>query len=207
MNTFERSKSIGEIGENKALDILSNMGYKVQDVRNIPFYQQRDIDFRTDRRLNNVGDAIHYINGKDDLVDIEVKTDRVMSRTKNIFIEYSVYNQDMGSEYVKYRETGELVENGWYYKTKAEVIMYYDMGNNFFYFISMKKLRENIKENKYTWKDVRNPSDNSRIVGQVIPIIDLIKDKTCFWGYDLTYNNIGRKYNYDELCYKYRVKV
>ena len=94
----------GKIGEQIFQFLLKKMGYEVQDLSNDRMYQKQGVDFR-------------ITNETKDLL-IDVKTDYVMYRTGNIFLEL---------------EDGPRL--GWAKKTKADLIFYIDHKNQIVYLL------------------------------------------------------------------------
>lgn len=211
MKDFESSKVIGKIGEEKAIEILKRMGYTVWDVRGKKEFQFKDIDFRVNRRINNIGKNVYSVDSP--FVELEIKTDRKISKTENIFLELSTYKRYEKSEFERDKSNKKYKENGWYFKTKADVIMYYDLNNDFFYFLHMQKLREfynRIRINK-NFKIYHNLEDGGIVIGDLVSLIDLIQENICYWGYGVSEwdkkNDIGKKYNNYELKLKFGLDI
>lgn len=186
---FDKSMKIGLVGEENAIYVLKKLGYKIKDRRKDEAARLQDIDFTVDRKINNVGKNVNIVNS--DYVDLEVKTDRKMHKTGNMFIETNVLFEN--------RKT-----TGWFYKTKAEVVMYYDLNNKFFYFVNVERLRNFVIKNRCIEKGpYKNNEDNSKVFGYLISIEKLIEEGVCYWGYSLRYNDEngvkGVKYNNSSL--------
>ena len=185
MLCFDKSMKIGLVGEENAIYVLKKLGYKIKDRRNDDAARLQDIDFTVDRKINNIGRNVNIVNSN--YVDLEVKTDRKMHKTGNMFIETRVIFENNESK-------------GWYYKTKAEVVMYYDLNNKFFYFVNVERLRDFIRKNRNVERGpYKNNEDNSNVYGYLISIKKLIEEEVCYWGYSLKYLDenglIGIKYN------------
>ena len=100
-------------GEELAYECLVNQGYTVEDVTQNPAYYRLDIDLIATR------DGEQHT--------IEVKWDRRMSQTGNMFIE-TTSSIEEGKE-------------GWFMFCKADLLYYGDSVNRIFYIIRMDDLR------------------------------------------------------------------
>ena len=135
-------------GEELAYEYLIKQGYTVEDVSQNPAYYGVDIDL-----IATKDDEEHTI---------EVKWDRRMSQTGNMFIE-TTSSIEEGKE-------------GWFMFCRAELLYYGDSVNRIFYIIRMDDLREYL-ENNIT--EQRNAPDyryngtlRKRSRGEIVSISD-----------------------------------
>lgn len=98
-------------GEMRFKQLLETQNIKYEDVTANPNYFAIDIDFL-------VGDK-----------KIEVKSDSVMWRTGNLFIETATSH------------SGNHCGNGWIYYTEADEIWYYDERNDIFYVFNPEEMK------------------------------------------------------------------
>lgn len=113
MNTFHKDLKTGKKGETAAAAALAERGWRTTDLSDSPQYQKQDIDFRAEKDNINL--------------TVEVKTDSVINRTGNMFIETRQGNHD-----------------GWYHYCKADIIFYIDSTNKRIYCFSLSSLRKYI---------------------------------------------------------------
>lgn len=113
--TWENQKKIGDAGEAKIRDLMAARGHEVIDLADNPIYWEKDIDMSV---------AGH---------PIEVKTDNVMYKTGNLFIEEGTYFT-----------TGEY-HAGWVKYTEAEYLFYLDNINEILYIYKMDEVKEKAK--------------------------------------------------------------
>ena len=106
-------------GEHELTWFLRNHGYIVDDVSGEPAYWNKDIDL-----------LITSILGEDEVISIEVKWDKYIAATGNLFIELENPRSICGI--------------GWFNFCEAEYLAYGDARNRIFYFI-----KKNTKENYY----------------------------------------------------------
>ena len=120
--SIERDFKTGEIGEEITLSLLENNKSisEIIDVRKDKKYQKWDIDF--------------VIKKDDKDIKLEVKTDALAFRTKNIV--YETYSN------TKYNSIG------CFEKTRANYILYYVLYTNVLYIIDIKKFRLRIYSHK-----------------------------------------------------------
>lgn len=116
---WNASKSLGDIGEAMVKKWLIENGFNVEDVSNQPEYWEQDIDLIVDGKA------------------VEIKTDKKINKTKNMFLETDIfYKADYTSK------KGNKHEPGWFNYTKAEYLIYVDY--------NMKKMR------KYKMQDLKD---------------------------------------------------
>lgn len=122
MTQFQKSLKVGEVGEEAVKRIFTNLWprYTLVDVRDNPEYQRKDIDFLYLSPMRFVGNK-----------SIEVKTDTVMARTGNIYLE-CMDNCNTGRK-------------GWFYASEADYLCYYDYHNDELYVIELAELRWLVK--------------------------------------------------------------
>lgn len=121
MNTFHKDLQTGKKGETAAAAALAERGWRTTDLSDSPQYQKQDIDFRAEK--NNI------------TLTVEVKTDSVISRTGNMFIETRQNEKD------GYPAKAGL---GWYHYCKADIIFYIDSTNKRMYCFYLNSLRKYI---------------------------------------------------------------
>lgn len=134
--TWENQKQIGDAGEAKIRSLMAARGHEVINLANNPTYWEKDIDMLV---------AGH---------PIEVKTDNVMYRTGNLFIEEGTYFN-----------TGEY-HAGWVKYTEAEYLFYLDNMNEILYIYNMDDVKEKAKH--YQIGTLRFP--HKRVDGYLMPI-------------------------------------
>lgn len=120
MSTWTQQYNFGKKGEILAANLYENAGCTIEDVSDDVEYQKQDIDF-----------IVHY---NERSAKVEVKYDRVISRTGNLFLEI---NTDKGV-------TDTL---GWFKYSNADILFYIDSKNAIGIEIKMKELREYVEEN------------------------------------------------------------
>lgn len=136
------------IGEQYAFNYLVENGYSVQDVTNNPEYFYQDIDLiATDESGTH---------------SIEVKWDKRISQTGNMFIETS--------------SNVEEQQDGWFKFCKADLIFYGDSKNMIFYVFSLNDLKEYIDTYKTEQRSATDYRSNGSIrklsLGEIVPIKD-----------------------------------
>ena len=122
IDLFETKKP----GEYDLMWSLREHGYTVKDVSNNPEYWGKDIDLIATNIFTEV------------TTTLEVKWDKRIAATGNLFIELENPRSKCG--------------NGWYKFCEADLLAYGDAINRIFYFIRMSKLREYINEHKLDMK-------------------------------------------------------
>lgn len=137
---FEESIKYGEYGEHTVWNMLMNRAEvrSVVDVRKDKKFQEQDIDFLVE-------------NNKRQFTAVEVKTDFKAQETGNIVYELTT--------------DGNV---GCFEKTKAQYILYFVPKARVCYMISVKCLREYVREQKFNVVDMGDAS-----TGYLIPIEDL----------------------------------
>ena len=126
----------GKVGERILANIVANKGYKISDLSDDRVYQKKGVDFR----IKN--------DSKDVLVD--VKTDYLMYKTGNIFLEI---------------QDGPRV--GWAKKTAADLIFYIDYNSNTVYVLEWDSCADKIDELRTV---SFNNQDGVHMVGALLPI-------------------------------------
>ena len=135
-------------GEYELKRFLRNRGYIVDDVTQEPKYWYQDIDFLVTPSTPNIGEDV--------ISSIEVKWDKRLAETGNLFLETE--------------NPRSLGGNGWFNFCQAEYLAYGDATKRIFYFFKMSDLRnyidgaENDLSSRRTW-------DGSK--GYVIPLRDV----------------------------------
>ena len=129
-------------GEHELMWSLREHGYIVDNVTNEPNYWTKDIDF-----------LITPVFGEDIVTSIEVKWDRHLANTGNMFIELE-----------NPRSIGGM---GWFEFCQADYLAYGDARNRIFYFIKLADLRNYVADHKLELK-YRTTSDGS--YGYLLPL-------------------------------------
>lgn len=126
---------------------LREHGYIVKDVSNNPRYWAKDIDLIATNVFTDV------------TTTIEVKWDRCMAQTGNMFIEI---------------ENPRSKDNrGWFEFCEADLLAYGDAVNKKFYFIGVAALRDYIEKNKENLQTRVTPDG---AYGYLVPIANLTFD-------------------------------
>ena len=112
----------GKVGEAAFTEYLRNNRYSYEDVSGNPEYWHRDIDFTLESQVEE---------GKE--ITVEVKSDSLISKTGNFFIEFENSHPN----------------GGWYNFCEADYIAYYDVNNKLFYIIDNEKLHDYIDANEF----------------------------------------------------------
>lgn len=115
MGLWEKQKGAGDIGEQLTQAFYNANGVELTDVSGDAYYQSKDIDF-----LSSDGTSI------------EVKYDRVISRTGNLFLET---NTDAGCSNTP----------GWFIYSEATYLFYIDGVNSKAYEINLSELRKFVR--------------------------------------------------------------
>ena len=106
----------GKKAEKIVFDYLTkNKGHNLIDVTDIQKYRNIDVDF------------LMKFKNRDFM--IEVKSDEVISKSKNFYLEYDMYLRDKTIE-------------GWMTKSKADYLIYYCPSNDTLYILDFNILRE-----------------------------------------------------------------
>ena len=130
-------------GEKEFMWGVREHGYIVDDVTDDPGYWSRDIDF-----------LITPVFGEDAVTAIEVKWDKRIAATGNLFIELENPRSRSG--------------HGWFEFCEADYLAYGDARNRIFYFIKLTDLRDYIKEHKLEMKYMTT-ADGS--YGYLLPLL------------------------------------
>lgn len=125
-NTFYEDMARGEIGENVFQEWCSKNNYPLRDVRQDWNYWGKDIDFISQ-----------------DGVLFEVKTDFTSERTGNFAVEI-----------MKDFEDGQFSKDGWFYKTKADYIIFVQPNEQKIFCISLCDLKYIISVSNPTIKHI-----------------------------------------------------
>lgn len=131
-------------GEYELKISLREHGYSVKDVSNDPEYWDKDIDLIATNLFTNT------------VTSLEVKWDRRLTATGNLFIETKNPRSKGGK--------------GWYMFCEADMLAYGDAVNSIFYFIRLADLRNYIEAHKDTLT-VRTTADGS--TGYIVPLTDI----------------------------------
>lgn len=99
---FFKDLERGKSGEQVFINVAQDLGYEVEDLSNNRHYQKKGVDFRITK-------------GNKQLM-VDVKTDYLMHKTGNIFLELS-----------------DGPRQGWARKTEADLIFYIDHYNDLVY--------------------------------------------------------------------------
>lgn len=126
----------GKVGERVFSDIVADKGYEIFDLSNDKTYQKKGVDFRIRNDLKEI------------LID--VKTDYIMYRTGNIFLEL---------------QDGPRV--GWAKKTIADLIFYIDYNSNTVYVLEWNSCAAKIDELR---KVAFNNQDGINMIGALLPV-------------------------------------
>lgn len=126
----------GKVGERLFIDIMTELGWELVDLSNDKAYQKKGVDF--------------FVKKENKELFIDVKTDYVMHRTGNIFLEL---------------EDGPRV--GWAKKTKADLIFYIDYNSNRVYVLDWVSCAAKIDELRKVSFDNQ---DGISMVGALLPI-------------------------------------
>jgi hypothetical protein len=132
MSLWTKQYNFGKEGEALAMEFYSNAGCAIEDVSDDAAYQKQDIDF------------IAYRGNKKAL--IEVKYDRVISRTGNLFLEINT-------------DKGESNSPGWFKYSNADILFYIDSKNAIGIEIKLEELRNYVDEHQ-GWLQTRTLTDN-----------------------------------------------
>lgn len=131
-------------GEYQVKWLLREHGYIVKDVSEDPAYWEQDIDLIATSVFTQ------------ETVTIEVKWDKHLSQTGNLFIELENPRSRSGI--------------GWFEFCLADYLAYGDAVNGIFYFMKLSDLKNYIYESK---EDLRQRSSWDGSVGYVIPVSDV----------------------------------
>lgn len=138
--TWESQKKVGDIGEKKVRDLMRARGHEVENLADDPQYWDKDIDMR--------------VSGQ----TVEVKTDNVMHRTGNLFIEYETLCA-----------SGE-VHKGWFEITEAQYLFYLDNVNEILHIYDMGELKEYVNQKRrYLEKKCLSFASGKEVWGYLLP--------------------------------------
>lgn len=126
----------GKIGERIFSDIVEERGWTLEDLSNDRSYQKKGVDF--------------FVRKENQELMVDVKTDYVMYKTGNIFLEL---------------QDGPRV--GWAKKTEANLIFYIDYNSNTAYVLEWSSCAAKIDELR---KVAFNNQDGIHMVGALLPI-------------------------------------
>lgn len=130
--SFMNDLSFGKKGEDLVYSTAIGRGHTIKDVRDILEFRKRDIDFIIDE------------------YECEVKTDRRIAKTNNLFIE---------TESVSYKTN--KISKGWFDYCEAEYLFYLDWENKILYIYKFDDIKEYIRDN---WVPIRECKDTYKIV-------------------------------------------
>ena len=131
----------GKVGERIFIEIMAERGWEIEDLSNDKTYQKKGVDFCVKK-------------GNQRLM-IDVKTDYVMYKTGNIFLEL---------------KDGPRV--GWAKKTEADLIFYIDYNANRAYVLDWASCAAKIDDLR---KVAFNNQDGISMVGALLPTRELDK--------------------------------
>lgn len=139
-NIFEFQLRKGKVGEDVIENLMKKRGHEVICVASQQEFFNDDIDF--------------LIDG----IKCELKTDYRISKTGNLFLESEMYYFSDGRK-----------EKGYFYKTKADYLFYYDINNDILLIYKISALKEYINDSTHKC-NTREVDDGYKIVtGYVIP--------------------------------------
>lgn len=116
---WKEDKAVGDQGEAYVYKLALSRNHTIEDLTDNSYYWSKDIDFKIDG------------------VFVEVKTDKVLNRTGNIWLEDEI-------EYLDNYTVGK----GWWRKTEAQLIFYLDGINNDLYIYQKSDIEEYLKNHK-----------------------------------------------------------
>ena len=116
---WQKQLSLGEKGEQMVKQYLIAKAHHVIDVTKDSNYFKSDIDFIVDSKT------------------AELKTDTIIWKTNNLFIEDEIFYYN-----------GEYYKQGWLHYTKAEYLLYFDINKRILYKYKMQDVKDYIQQNK-----------------------------------------------------------
>ena len=131
MSLWTQQNNFGKEGELQAQEFYAMKGCTIKDVSDDEEYQKQDIDFIASHRNRSAA--------------IEVKNDRVISRTGNLFLEINT-------------DKGDTNARGWFKYSNADILFYIDSKNAIGIEMKMKELREYVDEHQ-GWLQTRTLTD------------------------------------------------
>lgn len=137
---FTKQLRKGKIGEEVIEELMKKRGHKVISVANDERFFQDDIDFIIDD------------------YKCELKTDYKISKTGNLFLEAEMYYFSDGRR-----------EKGYFYKTKADYLFYFDINNQTLLIYKMSDLKKYVHDSKNYCKMCEVDDGYKIITGYVIP--------------------------------------
>ena len=146
IHDFAEDNAIGKRGEKIFSDFMSRIGIKFTDVSEDENYQSDDVDFLVSSKKL----------GRD--VGVEVKNDRWIHRTGNVFFE-TVSNVDFDTQ-------------GCFSKSKADFMAIVSEDEHSIYFIKMVPLREFVEKNMNSLTKIERVS-GSNSSGYLIPLSEI----------------------------------
>lgn len=125
---FKKQLEVGARGEERVLAALNaRSNLNVEDVRNNPEYQKKDIDFVV-------------TNGKGQVLTLEVKNDVRSNQTRNVYVEcYNVNNRSRNGF-------------GWLYYTEALFLGFIQEDYNKLHIVGTEQIRQLCESGKYPIK-------------------------------------------------------
>lgn len=159
MNIFYAMLSVGEQAEEAVADYMKARGHRVIDVRSARDYQKQDIDFL-------------LINNKAQQCSLEVKHDRNMNNTGNLFFEGA-----------KERKTGWY--DGWLSKCAADYICFYCNGRG--YILNFKDTKARLKELS---REIEYYIDGGRAKAYLLPIDTAERAGLVSFSFDLNSESV-----------------
>lgn len=136
----------GKAGEVYFAEASAQMGYTVEDLSNTREYWYKDIDFK----LTNptTGNSRYF----------EVKTDNIIYKTGNLFIE------------TWSRDTIQPNNKGWYLVCEADYIAYIDWHNKRIHTFLLEDLQALLSSKHYQKRRCRDEAE-----GYIVPLMDVKK--------------------------------
>ena len=130
MSLFSQQLKKGKVGEELTYNYLIARGWEVEDVSNNEEYFSLDIDFLAAKDGNSVS--------------LDVKTEEAMSRTGNMFIEYTL-------NYLN----GKTAK-GWLHYSKAEYIWHINPDNGVAFAYKLEEMKEYLRKAPCRWGTCRD---------------------------------------------------
>lgn len=158
MNTFHSLLEQGKLTEIKIAKYFESNGFTVEDLSDDDFYKDIDVD-------------LMIINSNGNKQTLEVKSDEIMHRTGNIFIEHGMD-----------RKTGWCL--GWIKKCKAQLLCYHDNVTDVGYILDWIKVKNEITQH-YNSTKFWNTTDNCWGWGYLVPIEEAYKHDWIIIKYNL----------------------
>lgn len=142
-------------GEYQLKQWFRNKGHEVIDVSDNRLFFEPDIDL-----------LVKHSGIEEPATPIEVKYDRLINKTGNLFVEYRHDSLSQGKQ------------AGWFFKCRAKLLFYMDARNNFFYVFKYKEFKDYICKNAWKCKEVAVNDKNKYGVygtsfGWLVPLKEL----------------------------------